>query len=142
MRIEARQGGTQRVLVMSVRIRTRKTRRPSAKRAGFTLVELMVALMVFAVGMLGLAATAGSVTRMMGGAKRQTIAATIAQSRLEKLRSSPCASIVSGSETVRGITNTWTVTAVTRGVTIRDSVSFRTSRNGTRSKVYQTTLSC
>ena len=142
MRIEARQGGTDRMHRMSARIRTRKTRRPSGNRAGFTLVELLVALMVFAVGMLGLAATAGSVTRMMGGAKRQTIAATVAQSRLEKLRSSPCASITSGSETVRGVTNTWTVTAVSRGVTIKDSVSFPSSRGTTRSKVYRTTLSC
>jgi len=142
MRNEARQGLTHRVRLMSARIRTAKRRRPAAKRAGFTLVELLVAMMVFAVGMLGLAATAASVTRMMGGAKRQTIAATVAQSRLEKLRSSPCASIVSGSETVRGITNIWTVTAVTRGVSVRDSVAFPSSRNTTRSKVYNTTLPC
>jgi type IV pilus modification protein PilV len=127
---------------MSAPIRTRKTRRPTGGRAGFTLVELLVAMMVFAVGMLALAATAASVTRMMGGAKRQTLAATVAQSRLEKLRSSPCASLTSGSETVRGITNTWTVTAVSRGVTIKDSVSFPSSRNTRRSKVYQTSLSC
>jgi len=142
MRIEARQGGTHRMHRMSARIRTRKTRRPSGSRAGFTLVELLVAMMVFAVGMLALAATAASVTRMMGGAKRQTLAATVAQSRLEKLRSSPCASLTSGTETVRGITNTWTVTAVTRGVTIKDSVSFPSSRNTRRSRVYQTSLSC
>ncbi|HWE41785.1 MAG TPA: prepilin-type N-terminal cleavage/methylation domain-containing protein [Gemmatimonadaceae bacterium] len=127
---------------MNARIRTRTTRRPTSSRAGFTLVELLVAMMVFAVGMLGLAATASSVTRMMGGAKRQTIAATVAQSRLEKLRSSPCASITSGTETVRGITNTWTVTAVARGVIIKDSVSFPSSRNTTRSKVYRTSFSC
>jgi type IV pilus modification protein PilV len=127
---------------MSARIRTRKTRRPSGKRAGFTLVELLVAMMVFAVGMLGLAATAASVTRMMGGARRQTIASTVAQGRLEKLRSSPCATLTSGSETVRGITNTWTITAVTRGVDVRDSVSFPSSRNTRRWKVYRTTLSC
>ena len=142
MRNETGKGLAHRVFVMSVRIRTRKTRRPSAKRAGFTLVELLVAMMVFAVGMLGLAATAGSVTRMMGGAKRQTLAATVAQSRLEKLRSSPCATLTSGSETVRGITNTWTVTAVARGVNVKDSVAFRSSRNGTRSKVYKTSFSC
>ncbi|HET9005031.1 MAG TPA: prepilin-type N-terminal cleavage/methylation domain-containing protein [Gemmatimonadaceae bacterium] len=127
---------------MSARIRTRKRRRPTGGRAGFTLVELLVALMVFAVGMLGLAATAGSVTRMMGGAKRQTLAATVAQSRLEKIRSSPCASLVSGSETVRGITNTWTITAVTRGIDVRDSVSFPGSGNTRRWKVYRTSLSC
>ena len=127
---------------MSARIRTRKTRRPTGSRAGFTLVELLVAMMVFAVGMLALAATAASVTRMMGGAKRQTLAATVAQSRLEKLRSSPCASLVSGTETVRGVTNTWTVTAVSRGVTIKDSVSFPSSRNTRRWKLYTTSLSC
>ena len=142
MRIEARQGCTHRVHGMSARIRTRKTRRSTGSRAGFTLVELLVAMMVFAVGMLALAATAASVTRMMGGAKRQTLAATVAQSRLEKLRSSPCASLVSGTETVRGVTNTWTVTTASRGVTIKDSVSFPSSRNTRRSRVYMTSLSC
>ena len=141
MRIEAREGRSHRVRLMRTQRRMNQGR-AAGKRAGFTLVELLVAMMVFAVGMLGLAATAGSVTRMMGGAKRQTIAATVAQSRIEKLRSSPCASIVSGSETVRGISNTWTVTAVSRGVNVRDSVSFPSSRNTRRSKVYQTTLSC
>ena len=142
MRNEAWKGRAHGVRLMSARIRTGKTRRPSGKRAGFTLVELLVAMMVFAVGMLGLAATAASVTRMMGGARRQTIASTVAQARLEKLRSSPCASLTSGSETVRGITNTWTITAVTRGVDVRDSVSFPSSRNTRRWKVYRTTLSC
>ena len=142
MRHEAREGRAPGVRVMRRQRRMHRDRSVVGKRAGFTLVELLVAMMVFAVGMLGLAATAGSVTRMMGGAKRQTIAAAVAQSRLEKLRSSPCASITSGSETVRGITNVWTVTAVSRGVNVKDSVSFPTSRNVRRSKVYQTTLSC
>ena len=111
-------------------------------RDGFTLVELLVALMIFAVGMLGLAATAGSVTRMMGGAKRQVLAATVAQSRLERLRSSPCASITGGSDTTRGIVNKWTVSAVTRGVNITDTVSFKTSKAGVRTRAYVTTIAC
>lgn len=114
----------------------------SGSRAGFTLVELLVAMMIFAVGMLGLAATAGSVTRMMGGARRQTIAAQVAQSRIEKLRASPCTALTGGSETVRGVTNIWTVTAVSRGVNVTDSVVFPIARGGSRSRVYRTTLSC
>ena len=122
---------------------TRAERAPgSSARAGFTLVELLVALMIFAVGMLGLAATAGSVTRMMGGARRQTIAAQVAQSRIEKLRASPCTALTGGTETVRGVTNIWTVTAVPRGVNVTDSVVFATARGATRSRVYKTTLSC
>ena len=142
MRIEAREGRSHGVRVMRAPRRTNRGRQVARKRAGFTLVELLVAMMVFAVGMLGLAATAASVTKMMGGAKRQTIAATVAQSRLEKLRSSPCTSLVSGTDTVRGVASTWTVTAAARSVTINETVSWRAARNTTRSKVYQTTLSC
>jgi type IV pilus modification protein PilV len=129
---------------MSPRRRTSATPRPSGTgaRAGFTLVELLVAMMIFAVGMLALAATAGSVTRMMGGAKRQTIAAQVAQSRIERLRSSPCASLLGGSETVRGISSTWTVSAVSRGVNITETVVFATSRGSSRTRVYKTSLSC
>ena len=111
-------------------------------RDGFTIVELLVALMIFAVGMLGLAATAGSVTRMMGGARRQVIAATVAQTRLERLRSSPCNSITSGTETTRGVTSTWTVSPVTRGVNITERVSFQTSKAGVRTRTYMTTIPC
>ena len=111
-------------------------------RAGFTLVELLVAMIIFAVGILGLAATAGSVTRMMGGARRQTIAAQVAQSRIERLRAAPCTALTGGTETVRGITSTWTVQSVTRGVNITETVTFATSRGGTRSRTYNTTLSC
>jgi type IV pilus modification protein PilV len=152
MRIEARQGCTHRVHGMTTRhehvealpssgIDGRGNARGSA-RAGFTIVELLVALMIIAVGMLGLAATAGSVTRMMGGAKRQVLAATIAQTRLERLRSSPCASIVSGADTTRGIINKWTVSAVVRGVNVTDSVTFPTSRTSKGTRAYFTTIPC
>jgi type IV pilus modification protein PilV len=114
----------------------------SSARAGFTIVELLVAMMIFAVGMLALAATAGTVTRMMGGAKRQTIASQVAQSRIEQLRSSPCASLLGGTETIRGVTNFWTVTAVPRGVNVTDSVVFATARGASRTRVYKTSFSC
>ena len=147
MRIEAWQGRSHRVHAMSAR-RPFSKAMPNAKaprkgsRAGFTIVELLVALMIFAVGMLGLAATAGSVTKMMGGAKRQVIAANIAQSRLEKLRSSPCTTLASGADTTRGVTNTWTVTTVTRGKSVIDSVRIPMGRGQVRTRVYMTTLPC
>ena len=144
MCIEARQGCAHRVHGMSPRRRNNEESQAPAThpRAGFTIVELLVALMIFAVGMLGLAATAGSVTKMMGGAKRQVLAATVAQTRLERLRSSPCTSIVSGADTTRGIINKWTVSAVVRGMNVTDSVTFPTGRNTTRTRAYFTTIPC
>lgn len=114
----------------------------TAPRAGFTIVELLVAMMVFGIGVLGLAATTATVARLMGSASRQTMAAAVAQSRIEKLRGVPCAALTSGSETVRGITSTWTVSAVTRGVNITETVAFPTARGGTRTRVYMTTVAC
>ena len=140
MRVETGQGRSGGVHGMSPRRRTLRAR-GTKSRAGFTIVELIVAMMVFAVGVLGLAATAASVTRLMGGARRQTIAANIAQSRLEKLRASPCGTLTSGADTVRGVINKWTVQAVTRGVNVTDTL-FYTSAQGGSTRVYKTTLPC
>ena len=140
MRVENGQGRSDGVHGMSPRRRFRRAL-GKKQRAGFTLVELLVAMMVFAVGMLGLAATAATVTKLMGGAKRQTIASTVAQSRMELLRASPCGALVAGTETSRGVTNKWTVEPITRGVNVTDTVTFRSAR-GVTYKVYKTTLPC
>ena len=140
MRVENGQGRSHGVHGMSPRRRIPRAL-GTKRRAGFTLVELLVAMMVFAVGMLGLAATAATVTKLMGGAKRQTIASTVAQSRMERLRSSPCASLTAGTDTSRGVVNKWTVQSVTRGVNVTDTVTF-TSARGATYKVYKTTLAC
>ncbi len=87
------------------------SRDPAAQgRQGFTLVELIVAVIVLAIGVLGLASTAAVVTRQMGGSQMQNIAAAVAQQRFERLRALPCASLANGNATTRRITETWTVT--------------------------------
>ena len=105
----------------------RRRRRRGAPARGFTLVELMVAVMVMTVGILGLASTAGVITRMMSGAVQQTIAANVVQARFELLRNQPCATVASGSATTRGISEAWTVVpAGTNLILIVDSTSFTT----------------
>ena len=113
-----------------------------AARPGFTLVELIVSMMILAVGVLGLAATAASVTRNMGGGVRNTIAANIASTRIEKLRGMRCNLIAGGADTARGIVSTWTAQQVTRGVLITETVSWRTPQGRTRVRVYNTTIPC
>ena len=85
---------------------------------GFTVIEVLIAIMILAFGILVLASTAGGVTRMMGSGQRMTKASVIASSRLELLRNlanstdPKCTAIVAGTGTTThtgGFTERWTL---------------------------------
>jgi prepilin-type N-terminal cleavage/methylation domain-containing protein len=81
-------------------------------RRGVTLVEILVAIIMLVVALGGALGTAGAVSRQMGGGVRQTVAATLAQARLDSLASLSCAQLVgglSGYSTTRGVNEFWTV---------------------------------
>lgn len=84
------------------------TKRPP-KNSGFTIVEVLVAIVIMAIGVLGLASTASNVSRLIGGGAQQTLAANIAMSRFEQLRSTSCADMAGGTATRRGMSEHWTV---------------------------------
>ena len=65
---------------------------------GFTIVEVVIAIIVLTVGVLGLVTTAALVTRMIGRGQRSGAAAQYMQRRLEMLRATGCTSQASGSE--------------------------------------------
>ena len=96
---------------------------------GFTLAEVLVAVMILSVGILAIAASSGSVYRMLGYGKLSTQAAQIASTRLELLRREAnktdprcmSGSLTNGTATpASGITETWTVsgTGGTRSVVV------------------------
>ncbi len=68
------------------------------REQGFTIVEVIVAIMVLTVGLLALVTSAALVTRMIGRGQRSAVAAQYAQRRLEMLRTSGCQSQAAGSE--------------------------------------------
>ena len=53
---------------------------------GFTLTEVLVAVLVLAVGVVALASTSATVSRMIGLGKIETRAAQAASRRMETLR--------------------------------------------------------
>ena len=53
---------------------------------GFTLIEVLVAVVVLAIGVIALAGSSGQVTRMIGRGKMTTIAAQVAQDQMDRLR--------------------------------------------------------
>jgi type IV pilus modification protein PilV len=114
---------------------------PAGGRRGFTIIEVVVAIMILSVGVLGLAATSSVVSRQIGGGAQQNTAANLAASRFERLRARNCTAIASAAATVKtsGISEKWFVTAVVDARVVRDSVWFQTSR-GERQFVFETTL--
>jgi prepilin-type N-terminal cleavage/methylation domain-containing protein len=79
------------------------------RRSGFTLLEVLVALVILGTGILGLAGSAALVSRLVGDGSRLTLAATVATGRIEYLRSLGCNGASSGSAVTRGIEERWTV---------------------------------
>jgi type IV pilus assembly protein PilV len=67
-------------------MRQRDAARGPRLSAGFTLIEIAIALGVFAVGMLALAAMQLHAMRAGGSGRHATQAAAIAQSRMEQLQ--------------------------------------------------------
>lgn len=90
-----------------------------SSRAGFTIVEVLIAIVMLSIGVLALASSSGSITRMMHFGRMKTDATAIGQSVLDSLRyraqatSPKCTNVVTGSQSTapkRGYTTNWTVT--------------------------------
>lgn len=116
---------------------------------GFTLVELLVALVVLTVGLLALVTTTALVTRMVARGQRSEVAATFAGQRLERLRPGACLPpLSSGTERLRRgnqvvASNTWTLTdAGNATVRIRLISTYRTNSNRWRSDTTETAVPC
>jgi type IV pilus assembly protein PilV len=92
-------------------VASRTTRLPAA---GFTLVEVIVAIVLLGVGLMGLAALSTTVTRANVQSSSLTTATALAQERAERLRTQDYDAVVSGGDTRMvdnvAYTRSWTVT--------------------------------
>ncbi len=98
-------------------------RTSSLPRAGFTLVELLVACLVLAIGVLGLASTSVAVARLTGDAARAGTAVERGQARLESMRSAGCTA-GGGSLAAGGIDEWWSASPSPMGAALTDSVRY------------------
>ena len=112
------------------------------RRSGFTLVELMVALMVFVVGVLAAASSSTVVMTMIGGSQRRTVAAVVAESRFERLRSVSCAAHANGNTTTRGVRESWSVVPLTAADDVTVMVTFASGGGRVTSQTYRTYIPC
>jgi len=128
---------------------------PSRLRPGFSLVELIVAMTILAIGMLGLVGTSMRVSRQMGETRRRQLGNAMVNSRLEQLRSKDwtCASLTSlagvaqtppaGETAWPGMTERWVWTAQsTKSFYVSDSVSWTGTKNQTRKVGMTSSVPC
>lgn len=110
---------------------------------GFTIVEVIIAMIVLTVGLLGLVSTAALTTRMISQGQRYSEAAALANERFEILRATPCASMADGSNTSGQVQVAWTVTAIQSNRARQAGVAVRSpTGRGTRTDQFQTIIYC
>ena len=89
--------------------------RLSLKSKGFTLIEILIAIIILSISLLALAGLMATTTQNTSFGGHITEAITLAQDRLEELRVTQWANIVTGTDTrtmgISGIvyTRTWNV---------------------------------
>ena len=124
---------------MKRRLRSITTRRP---RRGLTLIEMIIAIVVMSIGVMGLAGTATYVATQMGGGSAQTIAAALSAKVADSLASRNCASLIDGTQTKRGVTVAWRVVPSTRIRTITQTVTYTVKRGSTKTQSYTMVVQC
>lgn len=112
-------------------------------RSGFTLIELVIAAFIFAVGALALEATAAASLRRMRRSADLAFAAAVARSRMETLAASRCDLLKGGVDTMGLVVSSWAVeqsgSAQIRAVS--QTVSYQLD-GVTRSDSYRSLVPC
>ncbi|HEX9221506.1 MAG TPA: hypothetical protein VF858_13555 [Gemmatimonadaceae bacterium] len=108
---------------------------------GYTLIETIVAVLLFTLGGLALASTSAVIGRQLNANALRERAARIAASRLETI-SAECRASSSGRESLQQVESNWSVSFPDPSrVSVVGSVSYVTW-NGQRTDFYRAILPC
>jgi type IV pilus modification protein PilV len=99
---------------------------------GFTIVEVLVALLVLVIGILGTLSAFGAAYRRFEDGHSSIVASAHAAELLESLRSEKCGERAAGSLSTRSVSYFWTAEQISDGVR---RVTVVVSSAGWRSRV-------
>jgi type IV pilus assembly protein PilV len=77
---------------------------------GFTLIEIIIAIFILVVALMGLAGVASTVINGNAFSKEITTATTLAQEKIEELKNTNYQNLTDGNDTQSIYTRTWTIT--------------------------------
>jgi len=108
---------------------------------GYTLVEVIIAILVFGVGVLGIAASSGIVSKAMAVNAVRERADRIASSRIELIHSQ-CGTARSGEERFQQVHSRWLIAPDNPSrISVVESVTYPAS-NGLRTDIYRAAVWC
>jgi len=90
---------------------------------GFSIVELLAALVLLAVGLAAFVRAAGAVARLEGDARLRRVVAAMMLARLDSLRGLPCGEARSGYASYQGVHERWTVVPLGRRLALSDTIT-------------------
>lgn len=108
-------------------------------RVGYSLIEVVAALLVFTVGALALTAGSAVIARSMSVNAARARGIRMAESRLESIRAR-CGG-QAGTDTVVGVASSWFRTADGMGVIMRVSASYDGAQ-GAHTETYESAVLC
>ena len=111
------------------------------QKEGFTLIEVMIALVLFAIGLLAFAGLEIIALRNVTFSKDYGKANTFAQQKVEELKGTAWASVSAGSDTLeQRFTRSWTVATQGEIKNLKVTVSWVDSHLGTKQVSFYTDL--
>lgn len=81
--------------------------RKTGERAGFTMIEVIIAMVILAIGLLGLAGATGYMVRTVTLGDLMTERSVAFQSTIDRLQSLPYDNVTTGSDSVGIFAITW-----------------------------------
>ena len=124
----------------------------SSSRSGFTLVEMLIAIVMLGIGLLAVAAGSGTVTRTLHGSKIATQASQLAAWRMDQLRAyarstlPPCSHAKfipsAGAQELYHVSQTWTITAAGTLRHVNVISTYPLGRNQTKVDTLSSTINC
>ena len=113
-------------------------------RSGFTIIEVLIAITMLSVGLLGMLGATAATIRVLGESDRMVTAAYQATRQLEQLEALGCDAAAGGTDTQQGVALTWSVAgdATSRTRAILLTVSYPMGRGRAKVDTFEKALQC